>query len=303
MPSHGETGEVSDQIREYMAENGFVDFSYAPGDDYINFSRRDGTSALIRKDIMPELFGKGGTAKNRAAEWNPICMDGREECSWSGNTAVCGDCGKNYMTYGAVDEDRTEDVKPQAQSADLAATAAAVGLVMKSLGMDLEDENFRDTPQRVAKALSSFCKGEAGIEEAMSSDFTFDSDSDTLVALQNIPVAAMCPHHLMPWFGTVDLGYIPNGKVLGLSKFPRLVHALSHTCPMMQESFTDLLAEMTQRRLTARGLIVTVRSKHTCMVCRGVETPQVDTITSRVSGIFRDVPAARQEFLMLTQRR
>jgi GTP cyclohydrolase I len=250
-----------------------------------------------------------GNSLGRAAKQSPLpsngCMADREECTWDGSGA-CGDCGKVAeldQMEARLNALANHPRPPAEPDGCLPSVAAAVALLMSALRLDLGDENFRDTPDRVAKALGSFCKGEGGIQEAMRSDFTFVSDSDTLVAEQGIPVAALCPHHLLPWFGTVDIGYIPNGMVLGLSKFPRLVHAISHSCPMMQEQFTDLLAMYTQKRLGARGLIITVRAQHTCMVCRGVETPEVRTITSRVSGVFRDVPAARMEFLMLTQAR
>jgi GTP cyclohydrolase I len=205
------------KLRQYMARHGYSTYSTTPQGDFFFIVKGSNEEVIVPKN---EVFGQGGNSMGPAGG------------------------GGNNTEEGTAPH---EDVVPSA--------TAAVALLMQALRLDLNDENFRDTPTRVAKALASFCRGEGGIEEAMSSDFTFVSDTDTLVAEQGIPVAALCPHHLFPWFGTVDIGYIPNGKVLGLSKFPRLVHAVSHACPMMQETLTDLVAMHTQQRLNSRGII------------------------------------------------
>lgn len=109
-----------------------------------------------------------------------------------------------------------------------------------------------------------------------------------------------CEHHLLPFQGFAHIGYIPDSKILGLSKFTRLVHAVSHEKPGLQEAHTEEIADIIFEKIPAKGAIVVIKAKHACMGCRGVNAPGVTTTTSCIRGLFRDVQAAREEFLSLS---
>jgi len=194
----------------------------------------------------------------------------------------------------------TSPLAAPASQASMQELTVACQLLLTQLGLPLQDENFRETPSRLAKALVGFCTGYEPVEQALT-DFAYSNEANSMVALKDITVSALCPHHLFPWLGVVAIGYIPHKRVLGLSKLPRLVYAASHVMPMMQEEFTDLVADLISTRMEPRGVIVRVAAKHTCMACRGVEQPQTLTVTQAIRGVYRDVPAARTEFADLVR--
>lgn len=171
--------------------------------------------------------------------------------------------------------------------------------VLFTLGIDLGDENFEETAHRFVKYLAEFLKP-ADINTALGSDFSIKHDAyHGMVAQKNIPYTAVCAHHLLPFLGHVAIGYIPSKRVVGLSKLTRLVEAISHVSPSLQEIHTDEIADALELVLEPRGVIVVVTAEHTCMSCRGVRAADVPTITSTVRGVYRDVPAAREEFFSL----
>jgi GTP cyclohydrolase I len=229
------------------------------------------------------------------ASWDPVASQ------WFWDIDTGGISRRHTRKYLAGDTPPTPRVSVHGKRPEVVARQLqdAIREVMIYLGLDVHEENFRDTPRRVAKALASFRQGEAAIEEAMGADFSFNNGGHSMVALSSIDVAALCPHHFMPWYGSADIGYIPSDKVLGLSKLPRLVHAVSHAIPQMQEVVTDKIANLIEDRLKPKGTIVQIHATHTCMACRGVEAPRVMTHTSAIRGNFVHVPAARQEFMTL----
>jgi len=172
--------------------------------------------------------------------------------------------------------------------------------VLHSLGLDLEDENFRDTPERFVRYLQEYLNGDQNPEHLLRTGFASPAhDYKGLIAQTNIPFRTICPHHLLPVVGKAHLGYIPNSQVVGLSKLTRIVHAVGVEKPRMQEEITDILVDMLQNELKAKGAIVVISAEHMCMAGRGVAAYEVPTITSSVRGVFRDVPAARDEFFRL----
>jgi GTP cyclohydrolase I len=169
--------------------------------------------------------------------------------------------------------------------------------LLKELGANLENPNFRETPQRVAKMLKHFFRDDKKkiLEEIKQK--VFPSENDQMVILKGIECFGMCPHHLVPIVYTVDIGYVPNGKVLGLSKLARLAIALS-SFPKLQEDFTREIADVLESSLEPLGVMVVVRGIHSCIRCRGVEKDSI-AITSDCRGVLRRKPEARMEFLEL----
>lgn len=180
--------------------------------------------------------------------------------------------------------------------------AAHIKQAMMLLGFDMEDENFVDTPSRFVKYLQEYLGDPSEATRVLETGFTSTSDGHDyrgLIVQSNIPFRTICPHHLLPVVGHAHLGYIPNGRVVGLSKLTRVVAAIGHEKPRMQEDITDILADTLQCSLEAKGAIAVVAAEHMCMCGRGVSVSGVPTITSSVRGLLRDVPAARQEFFQM----
>lgn len=176
-----------------------------------------------------------------------------------------------------------------------------VRLILDGLRVNLKDQNFVGTPQRVLRSYYELFEG-VGAEKEIDELFhsAFPSNYKGIVLERDIKTSSMCPHHLLPIEYSVDIGYISErGKMLGLSKLSRLVKLLAHRL-VLQETFTqDVVNNLTQF-LHADGAIAVVKGKHMCMSIRGVNMPSVLTITSAITGVFRDVKkGARQEFLQL----
>lgn len=180
----------------------------------------------------------------------------------------------------------------------------AVEHIMAALDMSCHDEpGLQETPKRIAKFLMEF-RQPLDLGELLGDGFENPSDvsNSELVAQSNIPFRMLCEHHFAPAHGTAAIGYIPNKKVVGLSKLTRLVQAVGTERPSIQEAICHRVANLLQEHLDPRGVIVIIRAEHTCMSCRGVNAPNVITHTSAVRGAFRDVPAAREEFFSLIRR-
>jgi GTP cyclohydrolase I len=175
-----------------------------------------------------------------------------------------------------------------------------VEAALQLLGIDLRDENFAKTPARFIKYLAEFLQPMEAPHEILGTDFaTKHLEYHGMVAQANIPFRGVCAHHLLPFMGTVAIGYIPNKRVVGLSKLARLVKAVGLSTPGIQEVQTDEIADIMVEALEPKGVIVVVSATHSCMSARGVAVSNVPTITSTVRGVYRDVPAAREEFFAL----
>jgi GTP cyclohydrolase I len=174
---------------------------------------------------------------------------------------------------------------------DLKKIESGVRQILGGLHVDLSDRNYKDTPTRVARMYQEMFTPRANSLTA------FDEHHDNMVVLRGHRVFGMCPHHLLPVEMRVSLAYIPRGKVLGLSKLARAVE--EHlVAPVLQEALTDLVARTLQDRLDPLGVAVVIVGRHGCMQYRGVRTTG-DVITSAVTGVFRNVSGAREEFLRL----
>jgi len=168
------------------------------------------------------------------------------------------------------------------------------------LGEDPERQGLKETPERVARALRELTDGYGVQPEDVIAGAVFDQDYDEMVVVKDIPFYSLCEHHMLPFFGRCHVGYLPKGKVVGLSKIPRLVGVFAHRL-QLQERLTKEIAEALNGTLLPRGVGVVVEGRHLCMEMRGVEKPGGQMITSCMLGTFRKDPRTRAEFLDLVR--
>jgi GTP cyclohydrolase I len=170
--------------------------------------------------------------------------------------------------------------------------------IILELGEDPEREGLRDTPKRAAKAMQFLTRGYSQTLEELVNGAVFESETDEMVLIKDIELYSMCEHHLLPFIGKCHIAYLPRGKVLGLSKFARIVDMYARRM-QIQENLTRQVAEAVQQVTGARGVGVVVEARHLCMMMRGVEKQNSSMSSSVMLGAFRDNPTTRQEFLML----
>ncbi|WP_299230817.1 GTP cyclohydrolase I FolE [uncultured Halomonas sp.] len=174
--------------------------------------------------------------------------------------------------------------------------------IILALGEDPEREGLRDTPKRAAKAMQFLNHGYLQSLEEIVNGAVFESETDEMVLVKDIELYSMCEHHLLPFIGKCHIAYLPDGKVLGLSKFARIVDMFARRM-QIQESLTRQIAEAVQEVTGARGVAVVVEARHLCMMMRGVEKQNSSMTSSVMLGGFRENPATRQEFLTLINGR
>jgi GTP cyclohydrolase I len=170
--------------------------------------------------------------------------------------------------------------------------------LLVELGEDPERQGLKATPARVSKALRQLTDGYGVKPEDVIAGAVFDQDYDEMVLVKDIPFYSLCEHHMLPFFGRCHVGYLPKGKVVGLSKIPRLVGVFAHRL-QLQERLTNDIAEALNGTLLPKGVGVVVEARHLCMEMRGVEKPGGQMITSCMLGTFRRDPRTRAEFLNL----
>lgn len=166
------------------------------------------------------------------------------------------------------------------------------------LGEDPDRDGLRQTPDRYVKALQFLTSGYRADLKAILSSALFSVDYDEMVIVRDIEVFSLCEHHLLPFYGRCHVAYLPNGKVLGLSKIPRLVDAFARRL-QVQERLTTQIAETLQEWIQPRGVGVVVQARHLCMMMRGVEKQHSSAVTSHMLGTFRTCAETRDEFLSL----
>jgi GTP cyclohydrolase IA len=179
--------------------------------------------------------------------------------------------------------------------------AELVDSLLVELGENPRRPGLRSTPDRVSRSLRELTDGYAVKPGDVIAEAIFDQDYDEMVLVKDIPFYSLCEHHLLPFFGQVHVGYLPKGRVIGLSKIPRLVEVFSHRL-QIQEQLTNQVAEALNAALAPRGVGVVVQARHLCMEMRGVETPGGRMITSCMLGTFRRDPRTRSEFLDLVRQ-
>jgi GTP cyclohydrolase I len=178
----------------------------------------------------------------------------------------------------------------------------AVRALLTGVGEDPHREGLARTPERVEKALSFLTRGYRQDPDALINEALFSVAYDEMVIIRDIDVFSLCEHHLLPFFGKAHVAYIPNGKVVGLSKIPRLVDMFARRL-QVQERLTVQIAQTIRDRIEPRGVGVVIEALHFCMVMRGVEKQNSVAVTSCMLGAFRDHQPTREEFLELIRGR
>jgi GTP cyclohydrolase I len=180
---------------------------------------------------------------------------------------------------------------------DIQKIEEAVHTILQAVGEDPSREGLRDTPNRVARMYEELLGG-MDADPAALMDVHFTEDYDEMVVLRDIPFYSMCEHHLLPFMGKAHVAYLPNGKVVGLSKLARVVEAFARR-PQVQERLTGQIADLIMNKLGAKGAGVIIEATHTCMTIRGVKKPGSVMVTSAMKGLFRTNIATRAEAINL----
>ena len=170
------------------------------------------------------------------------------------------------------------------------------------LGEDPQREGLVRTPERVQKAFEFLTRGYDEDPEALLKNALFTVNYDEMVIVKDVEMFSLCEHHMLPFFGKVHVAYIPNGKVIGLSKIPRLIELFSRRL-QIQERLTTQIAETIQKVIQPQGVGVVIEARHLCMMMRGVEKQHSAAVTSSMLGCFREEQETRTEFLSLIRQR
>lgn len=219
------------------------------------------------------------------------------------------------ITYGAINVADEEDIKPEAvidnTNQDRIDPPEELEVpdeiledhveeILTHFGWDLSNPSIENTPRRFLKYLKEF-HNPLNVKDVLGKPF--ESPDNAMVIQRQIPFRGVCEHHLLPMLGEAFVGYIPDGLVIGLSKMARLVDAVGTEKPSLQEHMCDKIADIMDKYLKPKGVMVVIDSLHTCMACRGVNVPNVPTTTSSTRGVFLNDHAARAEFTSLALRR
>ena len=178
--------------------------------------------------------------------------------------------------------------------------ALAVREILEAIGEDPERSSLLETPERVARMYAELFAG-LHSDPARHLQKCFEEQFDELVLVREISFNSLCEHHLLPFMGVAHDGYLPNGRIAGLSKLARVVEEVSHR-PQVQERMTEQVADLLDKELDAKGVVVVLEATHTCMTIRGVRKPGSLTVTSAVRGLFKTNQSSRAEVMSLINR-
>ena len=173
--------------------------------------------------------------------------------------------------------------------------------VLKLIGEDPDREGLKNTPERAARAMQFLTQGYNQDLDKIVNKAIFETKNDEMVIVKDIELYSLCEHHMLPFFGKCHVGYLPNGKVLGLSKIARIVDVFGRRL-QIQENLTQQIAEAILKYTGALGVGVVIEAQHLCMMMRGVEKQNSSMITSCMLGAFRDDASTRSEFLSLIKK-
>src|SRR2546428_5082963 len=195
-------------------------------------------------------------------------------------------------------------MKPTTEPATLTSASFEdlVREILVRLGEDADREGLLRTPNRVHRAFEFLTKGYREDPEALLKKALFTVTYDEMVIVKDIEMFSLCEHHMLPFFGKVHIAYIPNGKVIGLSKIPRLIDIFARRL-QIQERLTTQIAETIQKAVEPQGVGVVIEARHLCMMMRGVEKQHSQAVTSSMLGCFREEQETRTEFLSLIRQR
>lgn len=174
--------------------------------------------------------------------------------------------------------------------------------LLAEIGEDPSREGLADTPKRVAASLEFLTSGYQADLQKLINEACFAQETTSMVVVKDIELYSLCEHHLLPFYGRCHIGYIPRGRVFGISKLARLVDMFARRL-QIQERLTEQIAYAVKDSINADGVGVMIEARHLCMMMRGVEKQNSMFVTSSVLGVFRSNPATRQEFLSLISRR
>jgi GTP cyclohydrolase I len=183
-------------------------------------------------------------------------------------------------------------------AADKTPIPAAVKQILAALGEDPSRDGLKKTPERVDAALRTLTRGYQMSVADVVGDALFEETHQSMILVRDIEIYSLCEHHMLPFFGRAHVAYIPNGKIVGLSKLPRIVEVFARRL-QVQERLTDQVADAIMDTLHPHGVGVVIDCLHLCMAMRGVEKQNSRTMTSALRGAFRDDPRTRDEFLRL----
>ncbi|AIZ45626.1 GTP cyclohydrolase [Deinococcus radiopugnans] len=203
------------------------------------------------------------------------------------------------MTTNVPDVDIAADPFMQ-EELELPGLSALTGQWLAAVGEDPQREGLLKTPHRVAKAWNFLTDGYRMTLEEAAGNAVFEAEGSEMVIVKDIEFYSMCEHHMLPFYGRAHIAYIPDGKILGLSKFARIVDLYSRRL-QVQERITTQLADAVQELLDPKGVAVLMEGTHLCMAMRGVQKQNSSTTTSAMRGVFRDDPRTRGEFMSAVQ--
>jgi GTP cyclohydrolase I len=172
--------------------------------------------------------------------------------------------------------------------------------LLTRIGEDPTRDGLLSTPERMEKSMAFLTRGYSQIGEEVLHDALFDVDYDEMVIVKDIEFYSLCEHHLLPFFGKAHIAYVPNGKVVGLSKIPRIVDVFARRL-QVQERLTQQIAEAIEDAIHPQGVGVVLEAQHLCMMMRGVEKQDSATVTSAMLGVFKTQLQTRNEFLSLVR--
>jgi len=184
---------------------------------------------------------------------------------------------------------------------DLPRIERAVREILTAVGEDPDRDGLQQTPARVARMYAELFSG-LHTDPARHLEKVFQETYDELVLVRDISFNSTCEHHLLPFLGVAHVGYLPNGRIAGLSKLARVVEEISKK-PQVQERMTHQIADLLHEELDAKGVVVVLEAEHTCMSIRGIRKPGALTVTSAVRGLFKSNPSSRAEAMALINRK
>jgi GTP cyclohydrolase I len=211
-----------------------------------------------------------------------------------------GKTAENNRAAKSEDERRSDGngaPLPAASLVDLPRIERAVKEILAAVGEDPDREGLLETPARVARMYAEMFSGLKQDPRQHTQKF-FTEEYDEVVLVRDISFCSMCEHHLLPFIGAAHVAYIPNGKVIGLSKIARVVEVISHR-PQVQERMTEDIANLLVEELDAKGVAVVIEASHSCMTIRGVKKPGSSMVTSAMKGVFRANLSSRAEVMQL----
>jgi GTP cyclohydrolase I len=215
--------------------------------------------------------------------------------SASRSRSLSGPDGETIAGSLAAENDEPEPKRPG--PVDYPRIEQAVREILLAVGEDPNREGLRDTPARVARMYAELFSGLREDPRAHLRKF-FSEKYDEIVLVRDIAFESICEHHLMPFMGKAHIGYLPDGRVVGLSKLARVVEGVARR-PQVQERMTETIADLLMEELKARGVAVVIEALHTCMTVRGVRKPGSVCVTSAMKGAFRSSPSTRAEIMTL----